>query len=695
MGQKLALIVGNTDYNDPRFSTLSTPAEDVSSLAALLRDPAIGGFDILEPLINEEEKVVSRSVEKFFSKKQHDDLLLFYFSGHGMLDEEGSLYFALKDTDFEVPRSSALSADFVREAMDRTRSERVVLILDCCHSGAFAREQKGVIGGSVGTKNAFEPKNGRGRWVLTATDATQYAWEGNKLVGPGSTTPRTSVFTHCLVQGLQQGEADVDHDGLVSVRDLSNYVYSQVTKQDLKQTPCLWSYKEQGNLFIANNPRSVLPRDLMDAIKSPFQNIRYEAVELLKQLADNSDQGVSVQAKNALTRLITDDSRKVSRAAARAMGTTTESESFRQGRFSNLAPPQELIVSQDDAWQDKVRKTFRRSRLSTKQSFQAAHSKIQDVFDSTWDAIRQHKTLVFRIEISLVALVVAIGTWHYAPPYLGGGKDHQAVESASTTQPANNTPAPIIPGIANTNTDAKPPAENPPVMPPAPLQISELVMRTYLIREVKPVYPDAAKKANLQGQVILQALIDKDGLVKQITTLNGRPILAKALTDAAYQWRYRPYPNLNNPMPIETRITYRFQLALVQPPTPATAQQGIALAANITPFIGNTGLPPGTKIYTRNDSGVTVPQRTSGLPPPYTKQARKNQVQGVVAVQILVKPDGTVGLVKLIHGLEIGLNQSALNTVRNWRFAPATKNGKPVPVWADVFIDFVLPDPSS
>src|SRR5882724_11255070 len=147
MGRKLAIVIGNTDYTDRRFSTLSTPAEDVNALATLLKDPSIGAFDDLEALINEEESVVSRTVEKFFSGKLREDLLLFYFSGHGMLDEEGLLYFALKDTDFEAPRSSSLSAEFVRGAMDRTRSKRVVLILDCCHSGAFARGQKGVIGG--------------------------------------------------------------------------------------------------------------------------------------------------------------------------------------------------------------------------------------------------------------------------------------------------------------------------------------------------------------------------------------------------------------------------------------------------------------------------------------------------------------------------------------------------------------------
>ncbi len=215
--------------------------------------------------------MVSRTVEKFFAGKLREDLLLFYFSGHGMLDAGGQLYLALKDTDFDAPRSSSLSAEFVRGAMDRTRSQRVVLILDCCHSGAFASGQKGVHGESAGTIRAFEPESGFGRWVLTATDATQYASEGKDLVGPGNTTPRTSVFTRYLVQGLQEGAADLDQDGRISVRDLNDYVYEQIKKQQLKQTPTFWAYKEQGNLFIAKNPRNpqpVLSSELLDAIQS-------------------------------------------------------------------------------------------------------------------------------------------------------------------------------------------------------------------------------------------------------------------------------------------------------------------------------------------------------------------------------------------------------------------------------------------
>jgi len=191
----------------------------------------------------------------------------------------------------------------------------------------------------------------------------------------------------------------------------------------------------------------------------------------------------------------------------------------------------------------------------------------------------------------------------------------------------------------------------------------------------------------MEGQVVLQALIDKDGSVQVVTPLNGRPILAAAAINAVQNWRYRPYPDETNPIPVATRITVDFHFTK---PT-AAAQYAISLSTNIAPYIGDTGLPSGTKIFTRHDAGISTPQRTSGVLPPYTKQALKNGLEGLVIVQILVKPDGTVGLIKLLHGLDTGLNQSTQTTVRTWRFNPSLKNGKPVPVWADITINFVLP----
>ena len=82
--------------------------------------------------------------------------------------------------------ATAIDAAFITDAMDRSRSNRQILILDCCHSGAFARGSKGALGASVGTATVFEG-SGFGRVILTATYATEYAWEGEKIIGAART----------------------------------------------------------------------------------------------------------------------------------------------------------------------------------------------------------------------------------------------------------------------------------------------------------------------------------------------------------------------------------------------------------------------------------------------------------------------------------------------------------------------------
>ena len=68
-----------------------------------------------------------------------------------MRDELGALYLAVKNTNRFRLRSTAIKSDFIREAMDQSRSKRQVLILDCCNSGAFSYGTKAATGVSIGT----------------------------------------------------------------------------------------------------------------------------------------------------------------------------------------------------------------------------------------------------------------------------------------------------------------------------------------------------------------------------------------------------------------------------------------------------------------------------------------------------------------------------------------------------------------
>jgi len=245
MSGKYALIIGNTEYADPGLAQLTAPGKDVEDFVQVLKDREICAFDDVKILLNQPEHIVRRGIDVFFDQKKPDDLLVLYFSGHGVRDELGALYLAVKNTIRSRLRSTAVKSDYIREAMDQSRSKRQVLILDCCNSGAFAQGTKAATGVSIGTATAFEA--GYGRVILTASDSTQYAWEGDKIIGEGKTD--NSLFTHYLVEGLE-GEADLDSDGRITVDELYDYAYEQVKLATPNQTPCKWSYKQSGEIVL-------------------------------------------------------------------------------------------------------------------------------------------------------------------------------------------------------------------------------------------------------------------------------------------------------------------------------------------------------------------------------------------------------------------------------------------------------------
>jgi hypothetical protein len=181
-------------------------------------------------------------IEEFFDGRSRDDLLLLYFSGHGILDQGARLYFATTDTRVDRPRSTAIPAAFVNDLMSECRSRRQVLVLDCCNSGSFARGVKA--GGKIGTRERFE---GRGRVVITASDALQYAFEAGEIAGEGV----RSVFTEQLVEGLKTGAADLDGDGYVALDELYDYVYGRVLDASPRQRPGKWAFGVEGKIFIA------------------------------------------------------------------------------------------------------------------------------------------------------------------------------------------------------------------------------------------------------------------------------------------------------------------------------------------------------------------------------------------------------------------------------------------------------------
>ena len=101
------------------------------------------------------------------------------------------------------------------------------------------------------------------------------------------------------------------------------------------------------------------------------------------------------------------------------------------------------------------------------------------------------------------------------------------------------------------------------VKPPAPqkLRVSSGVAAGMLIDQLKPTYPRLAAQARIQGTVVLQAVIAKDGTVHDLHVISGHPMLVLAAIEAVRQWRYRPYLLNSEPVEVDTQINVNFTLS--------------------------------------------------------------------------------------------------------------------------------------
>lgn len=243
---KIALLIGVSEYL-PGLNSLPAAEKDIREMQRVLEHHDIGGFDNVQSLINPSSHNMRIAIETLFSTCTRDDLVLLYFSGHGITDDNNKFYFASCDTQKNAHgliRSTAVSAGAVHDFMEDSRSKRKVVILDCCYSGAFAK--------GMTAKNLMDVVDiqkqlgGEGRAVLTSSTSTQYSFEqkGSDL----------SVYTHYLIEGLETGAADCDEDGAISAEDLHTYAKQKVQESSVAMKPELYVSREGFKIFLAQAP---------------------------------------------------------------------------------------------------------------------------------------------------------------------------------------------------------------------------------------------------------------------------------------------------------------------------------------------------------------------------------------------------------------------------------------------------------
>jgi Caspase domain len=301
---KFALLIGVSEYG-AGIPALPECVVDIDEMQRVLRHPEMGGFAKADVLKNPQRQEMEDAIYELFNNCQKDDLLLFYFSGHGMMDEnENKLHLGNRDTrnkkNGNLYEPSAVSAEFINKRLNCSRSKRLVLILDCCYSGAFAEEMtKG--DSSINLENYL---GGKGRAILTSSSASERSLGAKVTTQQGNSG--LSIYTRYLIEGIETGAADLDNDGFIGVEELHKYASKRVQEAAPAMNPKFYQQQDEGcSIILAKSPkddsRLKYRKEVEKWVEPPFGKISRAARELLElksiEFGISEDEARSIEAE--------------------------------------------------------------------------------------------------------------------------------------------------------------------------------------------------------------------------------------------------------------------------------------------------------------------------------------------------------------------------------------------------------------
>jgi branched-chain amino acid transport system substrate-binding protein len=242
---KFALLIGVSEYSEG-LRPISSAILDVEAMRRVLDHPDMGAFDKVTVLPNPDKGSMEKAVEDLFANGQRDDLVLLYFSGHGLKDQDAKFFLSTRDTGCDQNgnffRATALPASELQEYIKNSRSKRQIIILDCCFSGALVQGMP-----IKGEFNIQEELGGKGRAILTSSSPIEYSFE--------SDNNDLSIYTKYLVEGIETGAADKDGDQLISVNELHEYASERVKEAAPAMTPKFYlSLEGEETIYLAKSP---------------------------------------------------------------------------------------------------------------------------------------------------------------------------------------------------------------------------------------------------------------------------------------------------------------------------------------------------------------------------------------------------------------------------------------------------------
>ena len=218
--KRWALLIGINNYDDTVFGSLHVCVKDVEAVS---RHLVSGGFDQEHTcLITDSSNIppvrlnILTTLKSIADATAPDDLLFFYFSGHG-IEENGESYLVPQDVNQVIMRDSAVSISRVKEIMIEAPARAKVIVLDACHSGAKISGKGDKRMSDAFVRRVFE--EAEGITILSSCKQGELSYE--------LPTRDHSVFTHFFLKALE-GESDRDGKGFVTVQDANLYIVDRV-----------------------------------------------------------------------------------------------------------------------------------------------------------------------------------------------------------------------------------------------------------------------------------------------------------------------------------------------------------------------------------------------------------------------------------------------------------------------------------
>jgi TonB family protein len=222
------------------------------------------------------------------------------------------------------------------------------------------------------------------------------------------------------------------------------------------------------------------------------------------------------------------------------------------------------------------------------------------------------------------------------------------------------------------------------------------VMPPKLIKQVNPVYPEAARKAEVEGVVIMEATTDTYGRIAAVKVLRSIPLLDQAAVDALKQWVYEPMIINGHPQPVVFTVTVRFNLDDKKKPQVEGAVGGVQGGVEGGVEGGVVGGVAGSKDFKQFEGDavravgeIKPPKLIKQVNPVYPEVARKGHVEGVVILEAKADEEGNIVDARILRSIPV-LDQAAIDAVKQWKYEPLAIDGKPRKALFTVTVRFML-----